>query len=490
MNILYSKGGECLENSNIKKYIATANFKDDKMLVFIFREMCEAKEERTQRPLTIQELDTFKRNLQARMQENGFTINDCFNLVLAYRFTEYERTSGKRLKARERIFYTNELAKELGVEESILRAPYILAKRDGKIVSTDKLVMLGHSFASRIKYKRIFNQMTDEDKVTIKGFNTKMLSIPFKAKRQIAIKVASMILIGVSLALPIDTIVMKAMNASNAVIYAKQINDYETRMNTYASELRNMNLTDIQLIMKIIDDMHSNIVGYDNPKIDAIGFWRLDVGKNTSSGVCRNMADNVTYILNQVNPNYNARNMFVRMNTSGIDIADIDRNINFEYADNLERQGKLAPSFIANHTITVFDVPNQNYSLVVDSTNPAIGVLADGKIIMLNDMQGEITYTPISELTYGMDYHIGMIKNLRNMNEHSTSTDIDIVRLKQQWGKKAQNIALQEVRAMPNAVQVAQNAYDSNLDGIDNEDIRLVRKNESKRIIQDTDEID
>ena len=479
-----------MENSNIKKYIATADFKDDKMLAFIFREMCEVKEERNQRPLTTQELDTFKRNLQARMQDNRFTINDCFNLVLSYRFSEYERTSGKRLKARERIFYTNELAKELGVEESILRTPYILTTRDGKIASTDKRVMLGHSVASRIKYKRILRQMEDEDKITIKGFNIKMLSIPFKAKRQMAIKVASMILIGVSLALPIDTIGMKAMNASNALIYAKQIDDYETRMNTYASELRDMNLTDIQLIMKIIDDMHSNIVGYDNPKIDAIGFWRLDVGKNTSGGVCRNMADNVTYILNQVNPNYNARNMFVRMNTSGIDIADIDRNINFEYADNLERQGELAPSFIANHAITVFDVPNQNYSLVVDSTNPAIGVLADGKIIMLNDMKGEMTYTPISELAYGMDYHIGIIKNLQNMNEHSTSTDIDIVKLKRQWGKDAQDIALQEVRTMPNAIQMAQNAYNSTLDGIENADIRLVKKDESKRTIHDDYEID
>lgn len=458
------RGGEGLEKSNIETYIETADFKEDKMLAFIFRGMCEAKEEREQRPLTIQELGIFKQNLQARMRENKFTINDCFNLVLAYRFTEYEKASGKRLKPREKIFYASELARELGVEDSISQMPYILAPRDGKIAPTDKRIMLGHSIASRIKYKKMFRQMADGNKITIKSFSMKMLRIPPKAKRQMAIKAASMILMGVLLALPIDTIGMKAMNASNALVYAKQIEDYETRMNNYANELRNMNLTDLQLIMKVMDDMHSNIKGYDNPEIDAIGLWRLDAGNSSSTGVCRNMADNVTYILNQVNPNYNARNMFVRMNTSGIDIADVDRKINFEYADNLERQGERMPGFIANHAITVFDVPTQNYSLVVDPTNPAIGVLADGNIIMLNDMQGKMTYTPISELMYGMDYHLGIIKNLRNMNEHSTSKDIDIEELRQQWGKEAQNRALQEVRAMPNAIQLAQNAYHSSLE--------------------------
>ncbi len=479
-----------MENSNIEKYIANADFKKDKLLAFIFRGMCEAKEERNQRPLTIQELDTFRQNLQLKMQEDKFSINDSFNLVLAYRFTEYEKISGKRLKPREKMFYANELAKELGVEESISRAPYILVPRDGKIAPTDKRIMLGHSISSRIKYKKMFKKMADGDKITIKGFRTRMLKIPPKAKKQMAIKVASMILIGVSLALPIDTIGMKAMNVSNTLIYAKLIEDYETRMNNYANELRDMNLTDLQLIMKIIDDMHSNIRGYDNPEIDAIGLWRLDAGKSSSTGVCRNMADNVTYILNQVNPNCNARNMFVRMNTSGIDIADIDRKINFEYADNLERQGELAPSFIANHAITVFDVPNQNYSLVVDPTNPAIGVLADGKIIMLNDMQGEMTYTPISELTYGMDYHLGIIKNLRNMNEHSTSTDIDIEELREQWGKKAQNRALQEVRAIPNAIQLAQNAYSSILDIDESTNVRFASRDEHKKIEQADFEIE
>lgn len=457
------------------------------MLVFIFKGMCEAKEEREQRPLTIQKLGTFKQNLQARMRENKFTINDCFNLVLAYRFTEYEKASGQRLRPREKMFYVSELTKELGVEESISRAPYILAPRDGKIAPTDKRVMLGHSISSRMKYKKMFKQMADGDKITIKGFSTKMLKIPPKAKKQMAIKVLSTILIGVSLALPIDTLGMKAMNASNALIYAKQIEDYETRMSNYANELRDMNLTDLQLIMKIVDDMHTNIRGYDNPEIDAIGLWRLDAGKSSSTGVCRNMADNVTYILNQVNPNYNARNMFVRMNTSGIDIADVDRKINFEYADNLERQGELAPSFIANHAIVVFDVPNQSYSLVVDPTNPAFGVLADGKIIMLNDMQGEMTYTPISELTYGMDYHLGIIKNLRNMNGHSTSTDIDIEELRQQWGKDAQNRALQEVRTIPNAIQLAQNAYNSSLDS---SDFKFASRDEHKKIEQDDFEIE
>lgn len=471
-----------MKSSNIERYIESTDFGDDKMLAFIFKGMCEAKEEREQRPLTMQELVTFKNRLQTSIQENGFTRNDCFNLVLAYRFTEYEKASGKRLKSREKLFYENELAKELGVEDSISRAPYILAPKDGKIAPVDKRIMMGHSISSRIKYKKMFKQMSDEDKITIKGFNTKMLQIPPKARKQMAIKAASMILMGVLLALPIDAIEIKAMNVSNALIYAKQIDDYKTRMDNYANELRDMNLTDLQLIMKIIDDMHSNIAGYDNPEIDAIGFLRLDVGKSSGTGVCRNMSDNVAYILNQVNPIYNARNMSVRMNATKIDVADIDRKVNLNYADNLERQGELLPNFIANHAIVVLDLPSQNYSLVVDPTNPAIGVLADGKIIMLNDMQGEMTYAPISELFQGIDYHIGIIKNLKNMNEHSTLSDVDIDLLRKQWGKDAQNIALQEVRMMPNSIQMAQKAYSSVLDSDKNTDANKFASRYEKKI--------
>lgn len=479
-----------MEDSNIERFIEMADFGNDKMLAFIFKGMCETKEERLQRPLTMQELETFKNGIQASMQENKFTRNDCFNLVLAYRFTEYEKSFGKRLKPREKLFYAKELAKELGVEDSISQAPYILASKSGKISPTDSRVMLGHSISSRIKYKKMFKQMSDKDKITIKGFNNKMLKIPPKAKKQMAVKAASMILVGVSLALPIDAIGAKAMNASNAFMYAKQIDDYEVRMNNYADRLRDMNLTDLQLVMKIVDDMHSNIAGYDNPEIDAIGFWRLDAGKSSSTGVCRNMADNVTYILNEVNPNYNARNMFVRMNITGMDVADIDRKVNVEYANNLESQGESVPSFIANHAITVFDVPNQNYSLVVDPTNPSIGVLADGKIIMLNDTQGEMVYTPVSELIYGMDYHIGIIKNLKNMNEHSTSSDIDLDLLKNQWGKEAQNIALQEVRTMPDSIKIAQDAYSSMLDSNKSDVVKFAGRDKHKSTMQEDYEIE
>ena len=60
-----------MEGSNIERYIATGNIRDDKMLEFIFRGMCEAKEEKNQRPLTVEELDTFRINLQDKMKEDG-----------------------------------------------------------------------------------------------------------------------------------------------------------------------------------------------------------------------------------------------------------------------------------------------------------------------------------------------------------------------------------------------------------------------------------
>lgn len=457
----FTKWVNIMKDSNIEKYMETGKFENDKMLSFIFRGMCEAKEEQLERTLTFQELETFKTRLEQRIKNNKFSKNEYFNLVLAYRYTEYEGKTGKRLKVAERDFYAKELAKELGLEDSISKTGYLLVPNKDKIYPTDKRVLFGSSLTTRLKYKHLFEQMADGDRRTIRGFNQKMFSIPPKAKRQMALKAASAILIGILALEPIDVSVMAALNVSRAHLYSKQIEDYESRMDKYADELRKMNLSPIQLVIKITDDMHANISGYDIPKIDATGFWRLDVSDSSGTGVCRNMADNITYIMNKVDPMYNARNMFVRLNAERIDMADIDRKINYNHLEEIEAPSQSAPNFVANHMITVFDLPDKEYSLVIDPTNPAIGILADGKIIMLNNVDGSIDYTPLSELPFGIDYQIGIVKNLKSMSSHSTLTDIDLDAMKEEWGKEAQNKALEEVRAMPNAIKMAQVAYTS-----------------------------
>ena len=453
-----------MEFSNIDRFLENADFGDNKMLAFIFKEMCKVKEEQSDKPLTMQELNDFKLNLEERIEKNKFSKNELFNLILSNKYTQYEKKSGKRLRAKERAGFANELAKELGVEENICRAPYLLCRNGDKIKPTDtRGFFCGMSYQSRRKYNRLFKEM-GQDKRTIKGFSRKFLRLKPLSKSQIALRIITTLLSMVLILGAADTIAIESVYLENALIYSKEIDDYETRMDKYAEQLKDMNLSYLDLVMKVVDDMHSNIRGYGNPEINAIGFFRVDVGNTDGYGVCKNMANNTTYILNRVCPELNARDMMVYLDVDGLNMANIElKTVESSSNENDNQYGinENAQSNNPNHMITAFDLPNSGYSLVVDTTNPAIGVLVDGKIIMLNEMIGSMKYAPLHEAAMGIRGRIKMVKNLISMNTHITQEDLD--KLIEEWGKKAQDEALERVRNIPGATEMAKEAYTSTL---------------------------
>lgn len=454
-----------MEFSNIDRFLKNADFGDNKMLAFIFKEMCKVKEEQSGKPLTMQELNDFKLNLEERIEKNKFSKNELFNLILSNKYTQYEKKSGKRLRAKERAGFANELAKELGVEENICRAPYLLCRNGDKIRPTDNRRLLEMNFQSRIRYARLFKEM-GEDKRTIKGFSRRFLKLKPLSKGQITLRIISALLGMVTIVGAADTIAIEFTYIENACIYAKEIDDYETRMEKYTEQLKEMNLSDIDLVMKVVDDMHSNIRGIGNPKINATGFFRLDAGNQDGVVVCRNAADNTTYILNRVRPELNAGNMMVHINGNRMNMANIDVK-KVEEISNENNNGEEVEENVSsnrpNHLITAFDVPNCGYRLVVDTLNPAIGVLTDGKIIMLNEMDGNMEYTPLSEAIMGIGGRINMARNLISMNTHSTHFNINLEELIAKWGIEAQNDSLARVREIPGAIEMAKVAYTSTL---------------------------
>lgn len=179
--------------------------------------------------------------------------------------------------------------------------------------------------------------------------------------------------------------------------YKEEIQEYEEAIQEYAENINKLNLTDLETIMKVQEDMWATIKGYDNPEIDIAGCQGLDIwiGKK---GVCRNMADDVARKLNAINPEYNARICSVKSEENNLQFADINR-IAFDLDETRKEGGYIGlevylPNYMnhedkleainSNHEIVLVDIPEDNLTLVIDPTNAVLGTFQNGKIHILN----------------------------------------------------------------------------------------------------------
>ena len=62
----------------------------------------------------------------------------------------------------------------------------------------------------------------------------------------------------------------------NKVEYASEIEDYKKYNKEYAAQFKEHDLTDLEIIMIVMDNMWSRMKGYGEPEIDAYGFYELD----------------------------------------------------------------------------------------------------------------------------------------------------------------------------------------------------------------------
>lgn len=127
---------------------------------------------------------------------------------------------------------------------------------------------------------------------------------------------------------------------NDRIKYAEEIEEYIDDVNTYAEEVKSYNLTDLQNIMLVMDDMWKEIDGYGIPQIDTYACLGLDMSEKYGVGVCRNMADDFSRKLNAINPEYNARPMVVNLSKNGeYQCANIERHYASE--QKLEEQQEL-----------------------------------------------------------------------------------------------------------------------------------------------------
>lgn len=76
------------------------------------------------------------------------------------------------------------------------------------------------------------------------------------------------------------------IKAENREAYEDVIEDYEKQIENYAENIKAMGLTDLEIFMKVQEDIHKSIVGYGDPKLDIEGYWGVDIGQQWTGVRC------------------------------------------------------------------------------------------------------------------------------------------------------------------------------------------------------------
>ncbi len=258
---------------------------------------------------------------------------------------------------------------------------------------------------------------------------------------------------------------MKGVVQENAIKYESEILEYNEHILDYANKVNNMKLNDIQTFMKVMDDMWGSIKGYKTPEKDILGFLELDLIDEDGYGVCRNMAKDVARKLNAINPEYCARTMAVKMEHNGrYTIANIEQNIletneTVEEQEETEKESKqreLKENFYGNHMITLVDLKQYNITLVLDPTNPGVGIYQNGNIQMFNSSKENgknfDAKEYISAVVHDGKGIEGVVNAAKNYIETYQKPSISMGKLEQLFGVEAQNKALEEVRDMEKSI--------------------------------------
>lgn len=259
----------------------------------------------------------------------------------------------------------------------------------------------------------------------------------------------------------------------NGVKYEKDIENYNENIAKYAEEVRKLHLSDLQIIMKVMDDMWNNTQGYGTPQKDIFGYLELDLATKNGYGVCRNMASDMAKKLNQINPKYNARTMNATIVEEGnyyladIEFKGVEFNENLEEDDiglNQTLNGNIGQekeksilevigeamaegvkNITGNHVVTLIDIPKEDVILVADPTNPSIGLYKNGKIKMFNSDKEYVTNEGSTMLFNGYE-GLEIVEDFID----SFTKDSSYEKLKKKYGLEQQNEALEYIRNLKN----------------------------------------
>ena len=236
---------------------------------------------------------------------------------------------------------------------------------------------------------------------------------------------------------------------NNSKVYQSEIKDYDEEIKTYAEHINSMNLSDLEIIMKVMNDMWNSIDGYKTPDMyDAIGYPRLALYMD-GYGVCRNMADDFTARMNAINPDYEACNLNVYLKEAEINNIRRTTLVNYnsiadnsEQEENIDYKSEIISNLTGNHMVSCVKLKEDDVLLIVDPTNPSIGVLKNGNIYMLsNQVMFGIDVKSVGNLMLGTDTRKNYLKKVTE----SFFTNGNLDTLKEKYGITSQNETLEEI---------------------------------------------
>ncbi len=262
-------------------------------------------------------------------------------------------------------------------------------------------------------------------------------------------------------------------NLSNQLELAmckQKVEEYLQQVKKYGKSVKRMNLSNIQIFMKVMEDMWKNIQGFKPPKLFSGKNAMMDLVLATKDGygVCKNMALYVARRLNEINPDFNARvaEVYVPINYKGYKKANIKTKV---IKDPLKNMNELKLKVYdrvtknsGNHVIVLLDSKEDNAIIALDPTSPGIGVLIEGRIYMFNESEyGKSSYV-LKEFTTTAwanlnKTNLGFSKmNLDGIKDYNNSwkpwSRNNYDRLRNKYSLLKQNEALKELRRMQQIV--------------------------------------
>lgn len=135
---------------------------------------------------------------------------------------------------------------------------------------------------------------------------------------------------------------------------------------------------------------------------------------------------------------------------SNIEINNINRNIlvsNETVSEDTENNSseftdELITNTVGNHMVSCIKLKEDDVLLIVDPTNPSIGVLKNGKIYMLSSVAvNGLEVKPIGNIIFGTDATKNYVEKI--LESFLTNGDIDF--LKEKYGIESQNQVLRSI---------------------------------------------
>ena len=237
------------------------------------------------------------------------------------------------------------------------------------------------------------------------------------------------------------------------------ITEYDNELKEYASKYNTDTMSTMDIIMSVMNDIRSNTeYGFDFEGEEIGNSYRLILNESNDVGVCRHMADKFTTTMNMIDPKFEARNLYVHLSheCNTLTLCDVENPFSEGFKKQLAKEKeknkeeekdlktKLEDKIIANHLVTVLKPIDENYYLVVDVTNPSIGILKNGKIYMFNSNDYSfIEYRPYHQLLMNTDDSYYVIKKDLIL---SYFQNYNLDRLDEVYGLDTQNKVLEKIK--------------------------------------------